>query len=231
MSLVPVQKKVNKDFFKKWSHQMAYVLGFFFADGSHDVNSRGSEYFSFQIIDKKLLYVIRSVLVSDHKVAVRTPRNDNESVQYRLQIGSKEMCSDLRKLGVMENKSKTMHLPDIPNKFVGSFLRGYFDGDGNVWCGHVHKERKKPLLVLQVGFTSASEHFLLDLKTRLSTRGLHGGSLYCKKRAFCLKYSTSDSLFLYKLMYRELGDSELFLRRKKKVFDTYLRDAAVAQFG
>jgi len=38
---------------------MAYVLGFFFADGSYDVHKNGGEYFSFQITDKNLLEKIK----------------------------------------------------------------------------------------------------------------------------------------------------------------------------
>ena len=56
---MPIYKKVNKNFFKKWSSEMAYVLGFFMADGSIDVNPRGSQYFSIQICDKELLEEIR----------------------------------------------------------------------------------------------------------------------------------------------------------------------------
>jgi hypothetical protein len=28
-----------------------------------------------------------------------------------------------------------MKLPKIPLNFFGAFVRGYFDGDGNVWSG------------------------------------------------------------------------------------------------
>lgn len=43
---MPVYKRVNKDFFKKWSNEMAYVLGFFAADGNMIVNKRGGQFWS-----------------------------------------------------------------------------------------------------------------------------------------------------------------------------------------
>lgn len=221
---MPIKKKVNKEFFTFWSPTMAYVLGFFFADGSYDINQRGSEYFSFQITDQRLLHAIRTALGSDHRIATRKARTPNESDQYRLQIGSKHMCLDLRKLGVSTQKSHTMNLPAIPAKYLSDFVRGYFDGDGNVWSGHVNKKRHRPVAVLQVGFTSASETFLLSLFNRLKAEGLLGGGVYCKKSAFCLKYSTSDAKKLHKIMYHNMNHHDLCLQRKKVVFDKFIYD-------
>jgi len=41
---MPVFKSINKDFFKKWSLDMVYVLGFFAADGYITVNKRGDNF-------------------------------------------------------------------------------------------------------------------------------------------------------------------------------------------
>ena len=50
-----IQRKIgniNVDFFKTWSSQMAYVLGYFCADGCMFVNSGGSKYiFLFLLIE------------------------------------------------------------------------------------------------------------------------------------------------------------------------------------
>lgn len=201
---------------------MAYVLGFFFADGSHDINPRGSEYFSFQIADKKLLYQIRTCLQSNHKVAVRLPRKPFESTQYRLQIGSKSMCEDLRSHGVHVQKANTMEFPMIPQIFFPHFVRGYFDGDGNVWSGRMHKKRKTQYVALLTAFTSGSKNFLDHLHSQLSNWGLKGGAVYCKKRAFCIKYSTSDSLKLYDIMYSSCEEDDILLERKRIVFERYI---------
>jgi hypothetical protein len=80
---MPIYKKVNKSFFKKWSHDMAYVLGFFAADGYITHNKRGASFWSIQIVDKKLLYEIRKVTGSEHAISERI-RGGNESTMYRL---------------------------------------------------------------------------------------------------------------------------------------------------
>src|SRR3989338_4819696 len=41
------RNRINVGFFKKWSSEMAYVLGFFAADGCMYINPRGSRYFCF----------------------------------------------------------------------------------------------------------------------------------------------------------------------------------------
>ena len=64
-------KKVNKDFFKKWSSNMAYVLGFFSADGYITVNRRGGQFWCIQITDKKLLEQIKKAIESEHKISIK----------------------------------------------------------------------------------------------------------------------------------------------------------------
>lgn len=216
-----ISKSIDKNFFKNWSSKMAYVLGFFAADGTITINPRGSNYFVLQIKDKKLLENIREVMASAHKISKRIHKKD-DSVFYRLQIGSKEMCGDLGKLGFSRNKTKRLALPNIPNEFFNDFTRGYFDGDGNVWTGTIHKDRKKKTLSIHTAFTSCSKSFLIDLQSKLRRYGMSGGSIYCKSSAFCLKYSVKDSIALYGLMYRD-NEKKLFLKRKKQVFENFIK--------
>ena len=56
---MPVFKSVNKDFFKKWSRDMAYVLGFFAADGYITVNKRGGQFWCIDIRDKDIIERIK----------------------------------------------------------------------------------------------------------------------------------------------------------------------------
>jgi len=200
---------------------MSYVLGFFMADGSITINPRGSEYFAIQIIDKDILEKIKKIMKSEHKITKRI-RKPTEQPIYRIQIGSKEMCEDLRKLGVKELKTKTMRLPNIPDKYFGDFVRGYFDGDGNVWVGQIHKDRKKCMFAIRTVFVSCSHNFLEDLKNRLHKFELNNGSFYGSNRAYRIQYSIKNSVLLYHLMYDNLK-SDLFLSRKKNTFDKYLK--------
>ncbi len=218
---MPIYKKVDKKFFQKWTPDMAYVLGFFAADGSIDVNPRGSQYFSIQIIDRKLLESIKKSLNSNHKISRRMSVQD-KTPKYRLQIGSKDMCDDLRKLGFDEQKTKTMPFPLVPTSLLNHFVRGYFDGDGGVWTGPIHTQREKPLLQILTYFTSCSKHFLSKLHDELKKEKIiTKGSVYSpKKGVFVLKFSKYDSLGLFKYIYKDIT-GDLFLKRKKVIFDRY----------
>ena len=220
---MPIPKKVNKKFFKIWTSEMAYVLGFFAADGYITVNKRGGQFWCIDITDKKLLEDIKKTIQAEHKIGTRLSTRPKEKNSYRLQIGSIEMCNDLRKLGFSQKKTKNLVIPYILKEYFSSFVRGYFDGDGNVWMGIMHKERKTKTHVVFTAFTSCSLSFLRDLKVRLREFGIEGGSLYSHKtRGFSrLQFSTVSTLKLYNFMYNELSTSKLFLKRKKDVFERY----------
>lgn len=127
------------------------------------------------------------------------------------------------KLGLTPNKSRRMKLPKIPKKYIGDYVRGYFDGDGCVWTGIGHKNRKTKTVIMLVIFTSASMEFLSDLHTELSNAGLLGGSLFRSKDGDFgrLQYSTLDALKLYKIMYNR--QCKLFLMRKKVIFEDFIK--------
>ena len=224
---MPVYKKINKDFFKKWTRDMAYVLGFFAADGYITVNKRGGQFWCIQITDKKLLESIKEVTKSEHRISVRLPKKSGESVLYRFQVGSIEMCEDLRRLGFSEKKTKSLAIPNIPKKYFSDFVRGYFDGDGNVWSGLMHKSRKTHTLVIQTVFTSCSGKFLEKMRERLQVFNIERGVLRQRKQGkgsyYRLVYSVLNSLKLYDFMYNELGTSKLFLKRKRSVFEEYIK--------
>ncbi|MEK7150558.1 MAG: LAGLIDADG family homing endonuclease, partial [Patescibacteria group bacterium] len=214
---MPVYKKVNKNFFKTWTPEMAYILGFFSADGYITVNKRGGQFWCIQITDKKLLEEIKKAIKSEHKISTRVGGR-NESTLYRLQIGSIEMCDDLRKLGLRERKTKSLVVPNVPDKYLADFARGYFDGDGNVWMGFLNKKRNRPILALKTMFTSCSLDFLNQFHKKLREFGTEGGSVYLSRGNYSrLQFSSNDSLKIYNFMYNQCVSCKisLFLERKK----------------
>ena len=202
---------------------MAYVLGFFAADGYITVNKRGGQFWCIDIVDKKLIELIREKINADHKISVRK-RHKNKYTSYRLQIGSIEMCDDLRNLGFNERKTKSLAVPHVPDKYFSDFVRGYFDGDGHVWVGTINQQRKIPHTVIQTMFTSCSKKFLESLNSLLVYRGITKGRVSKGKgNYYRLAYSVSGSLKLYDFMYNShILKNGLFLERKKSVFEKYM---------
>ena len=126
------------------------------------------------------------------------------------------MCHDLAMLGMTTKKSHTMLVPNVPDAHFPSFLRGYFDGDGDVWVGLVHKERKTHTRVIKTSFTSCSGGFLEMLREHLVKHGVGRGGFYCGKGFYRLYYSVQDSRAIYAIMYG--GNRGLCIERKKTVF-------------
>ena len=217
---MPIQRTFNKNFFKLWSSDMSYILGFLFADGNIVKTKRNTHFVAMYTADRELLFSMREAMESDHKIS---ERRSETGVVYVVQIGSRALFEDLGKLNLTPNKARRMQLPKIPQKYQNDFVRGYFDGDGHIWKGYINKKRRNPTLVLNLGFTSASESFLRALLVLLQDKGLQGGSIFPVKNKLCsrLQYSTLDSLKLYKIMYNR--PHKLFLHRKKLVFESFIK--------
>ncbi len=217
---MPIHKEFDKTFFKKWSHDMAYILGFLFADGNIIKTKRNTHFVGIYSADYELLLSISNALSSNHKIS--TCSYESGSV-YKIQIGSKELFGDLVMLGLTPNKSKRMKLPKVPKKYCSDFIRGYFDGDGCVWKGMTHLNRKTPTLAILTVFVSASFDFLNGLFSLLKEFGVIGGSLYKSKSGTYarLSFSTFDSLKIYEIMYNK--PHKLFLLRKKLIFEKFMQ--------
>ncbi|MGB8815626.1 MAG: hypothetical protein WCC74_00055 [Minisyncoccia bacterium] len=136
------------------------------------------------------------------------------------------MCDDLRRLGYSENKTKSLAIPSVPNKYFSDFVRGYFDGDGNVWVGFLNKKRPKPNLLISSVFTSCSLSFLEALKKRLETENLTGGRfIKWKGDYYRLSYTMNNALKLYNFMYNSMNlkNDALFLERKRLIFEKFMK--------
>lgn len=213
---MPEYRTLNKDFFKKWSPEMAYVLGYFAADGSMLRNGRGAYFIEFTSTDRTLISLVQNAVASSHSVTARR-RGGNTKTAYRLQIGSKDWYEDLCFLGFSQAKSKVLRFPRVPKTLDSHFVRGYFDGDGSVYLAKLaSSDRKNKRWVFLTLFTSGSRSFLLSLWSLLKKHGVQGGSLRRKGGGFDLSFSHRDSLALYRFMYHTAEASELFLPRKRE---------------
>lgn len=205
---------------------MAYLLGYFAADGSMIENKRGSRYIEFTSTDKILLQILVRYSGAPQRIA-RRKTNTRHKKQYRIQVGSTQWYSDLFALGFTPRKSKTLTFPLVPQQYRSDFVRGYFDGDGCIYCAHLKfADRKKKRAVVLSLFTSGSHSFLHDLHMLLKRSGIHGGSLVTKERGFELKFSRRDSIALYRFMYNT-KPVLAYLPRKRLKFRHALRSSGV----
>lgn len=119
----PRKHKVNEDYFKVWTHEMAWVLGLFVTDG-HVNKQLHSMYFSQK--DERILQLIAKYMEADYVLAATGPTKTTPT----LIINSKEIKKDLKMLGIISNKSLSVPFPNVPEEYLASFVRGVIDGDG-----------------------------------------------------------------------------------------------------
>lgn len=214
------KKSLNEDFFGRWRPQMAYILGFFCADGSMYRNKRGACYLTIEIIDKELLEKIKAILGAGQKLTFRKRTTDRRPA-WRIQIGNKRIFERFLELGITPNKERRLRIPLIPQKYARDFIRGYFDGDGNVQFGkYIKSGRKRPTPILLTRFISCSKGMLQDIADKLYKNAkIRLKKVYYNSKAWRLDYSTKDSVKLYKHIYR---GADIFLERKKQIFERYL---------
>lgn len=214
-----IKYKINQNFFKSWSPNMAYVLGFIAADGSlQNTPYMRGKYISICSKDIEVLRKIKAVLDSEHTIVTIKPRafvlrgkTYISKEQYKLRIGNHEIYNDLFNLGITPQKSNTINFPKIPNEFIAHFLRGYLDGDG---CISIYNKKQR----LSVTFTSGSEDFLWRLSEVISlTLKIKRHNVFSNHWAFQVKYSTREAVPLLKYCYSEIEDG-LYLGRKYNKF-------------
>ncbi len=131
-----ITNNVDHNFFKIETPASMYVAGFIAADGN--VYQKELKYNSIKIdlSIKDKDHVLKLVNLLNYKNKIR------ESVynfgygkgksHIAIQFSSKEMCDYLISIGITPRKSLTLKWPNISNKYISHFVRGYFDGDGSI---------------------------------------------------------------------------------------------------
>jgi len=198
---------------------MAYVLGYFCADGSMFVNPRGGHFTAFYSNDRQLLEFVRTVLAAEHKISKKKKNDRRKHTSYFLQFGSKKMYYDLIRLGLVPRKSQRLILPPVPSVYFAAFVRGYFDGDGNIVYGFYRRSnRAKPARILAVRFTCGSKYFLEAFAKRIHKEIGISGSFFFQSRAWRLGYSNRPAYKLLNYMYGDHRDNFPILPRKYNKF-------------
>jgi hypothetical protein len=201
---------INDDFFKTWSHDMAYILGFWWADGSMSI--KGNNYrFSLCQKDK---YILESILdaMECHPKPIRPYNNC-----YIFSIASKSIVTDIMSLGGTPKKSLLTKFPPIPTQYLNDFIRGIFDGDGSIFFStHNNGYLSK--------ITCGCKEFISELHNVLKQNiiGLSGSinkvnPTIGKANIYSIQFGLKDTMMLGSYLYST--PSSLRLIRKYDLFN------------
>ena len=216
--------RYNKNFFKVWSAEMAYVLGLIFTDGNlhlrEDISGYKLGILSFGQKEKELVEKFLKLMDCNATIRYRAKQefeNTTSGGLYGFSIGNNDIANDLIRLGITPNKSLDMKFPNIHREYLRHFIRGFFDGDGSVYL-----EQGKSI---RVKLLSGSKEFVKSVndilvKEGLSYRNISGGTP-STPNAFFIRYNTmQDVLQFYNYIYKDVPEHMYYLR-KKNIFDVY----------
>jgi hypothetical protein len=213
---------VNENYFKEWSHEMAYILGFIAADGCI-LNNKNTMRIASQKRDKEILEKIKEELEFEGEIHERNVTLNGKKYESAiLAITSKKIADSLKALGITERKSFSIQMPDsIPEEYIADYIRGYFDGDGSVDVRYPSNSNgvvtKAPQIRTRI--ISGSKLILEQFREFLVRNGLRNVriTLPSGRNVFTITYSTFDSIKFYRLIYSP--NTDLYLKRKKEIFE------------
>jgi len=119
--------KFNVEFFRNNSNELSYFYGFCLGDGSLGI-SNGNSYLriGLSIKDIDLLKMFISWIDGDPSMVFIKDR------VATLRINNSFFKNDLSKWGLVVNKTYNPVVPDVPVKYIKTFLIGFIDADGSV---------------------------------------------------------------------------------------------------
>lgn len=216
---LPFQKKIKKyhvnfNFFKKWSPDMAYTLGFVAADGNICHSGRS---FTLHIASDDLDVIEKIKIAMQYLGPVHQKSRPNQKISYSLRICDQKIFTDLEKLGITERKSLTLSPTGVPKSFVVDFLRGFFDGDGTVYIRN-HKYPSKLAVIFYTASFPMAEFVYINMQKLLGN--LYNGNVQKRsaKRGtpyYSIGLGHKASIKLYSIFYTH---ATIYMERKFQKF-------------
>jgi len=151
--------------------QKAWVLGFIFADGS--ISGMTNLSVSQSIENRVVLDILKEELCHTGKLTI-AKKSHTDKLQGVASFCRKEICQQLKQLGLTENKENDLGFPfdKIRKEFYWAFLSGFYNGDGGLRLGIKRNTRvksKTPGWVITLGWQITSTKAMCeDIKNFLS---------------------------------------------------------------
>ena len=193
------------------THEKAYFLGLLMADGC--VNKKNNT--TTLALHKKDVDVLEIFKLALNSNAVFY----DEKGCYSFRIHSPMIKKDLINLGCVPAKSLILDFPELKNKFIWSFILGYFDGDG---CACLTKEGLYTRLSISI---VSANPFISKLSDFLKNEGIK--SLNIKKlnqtsetNSTLEIRNTNDCMLFYTKAYE---NASFWMGRKRRKIEDFLK--------
>ena len=209
-----MRRTKNEQYFKTWSNDMAYFLGFICADG-HIATHRNMLSIQLNTKDLHILENFKVFLNYDGKIYFR-----KDLPSANLWIISKEITQDLMNFGLTRHKSQELKwIEQIPEQYISHFVRGYFDGDGHVGLAQGSNPNKKKIICKLVSTLPFIERLKKEFE---KIYGSEIGSIQDNGSYFELYYSGQQSALKFlEWIYIDSNENNR-LKRKYDIYQNYI---------
>lgn len=205
---------VDFDYFKNWSVEMAYLLGFICADG-HIASSRNSLLIQLHKKDKYILENFMKFMKFEGKLY-----DYSSKTTCTLHISSKKITQDLMNFGLTRHKSQELKwIEQTPDQYVSHFVRGYFDGDGHVGLAQAHNPNNKKLIIKLVSTLPFIERLKIEFQKHY---GSECGSIVDNNTYYELVYTGSNHTKSFLDWIYKDSTEETRLKRKYDIYNEFI---------
>ena len=198
------------------SEEKAYWLGFIYADGYIRERKTGNS-LEIKLAVKyiKHLELFREHLKSTHKITegvnkVKYKGGISQSKICCIAIYSSKIVESIKKQGVHSQKTFSITKPNIEEKLMNHFLRGYFDGDGSF-------SFNSSKYIIKTQIVSASDDFQNFIIEELKKNQINI-NLYSQIKLQI--QNKIDNLKFYDYIYK---NATIYLARKKDKYEEFRR--------
>lgn len=198
------------DLFDTWTETSIYLLGYLEADGTVIKRDGWRVCFTTSEKDADYLEMLKELTGFTGKTTVKTHHlHTGDYKTHTFTVSSRQWQK------AIEDRLRIQMVPDIPDKFLHHYIRGYFDGDGSIYfCKQISNYKSSIVF--------SSEHLAEDFRQIVLSEGIKVSHIHQKTNSeWCwyFQFSNKQTTKLGRFMYQ---DSSLFLNRKYQLFNQQL---------
>lgn len=199
----------HAEFFRVWTPEMAYVLGYWWADGFMYIKpNTGAHEVRIASNDVDHLLVMAQVVGGKFDLRKVAPHSNT----YVISFCSVQMYQDIERHGGTPRKSRTIGFPDVPPELLPHFVRGVVDGDGTLaWNGD------RPIIQIYSGSPECLNGLTRSVE---AATGIPAPNLQTNRDNWLVKWSTIRAKCLVAWLYVE--HPGLALARKAAIATQFL---------
>lgn len=225
---------VNDDFFRTIdSEEKAYLLGFFLADGTYGLGARCTKSYRFAVhlqeSDVDVINWFKEAIVPTKEPSYKEPFTDkkgtNHKGSYTISWTSSTMNLDLESYNITPKKTYDTNFEfpfeKIPEEFVWDFIRGFFDGDGQMSYSEKTHQMTFALYGTSKPFMEKlGELFEKEFGVEKRVEGVQKSKMILYTLRFSANYDRKS--FFDKMYQKFYSGKRFFLRRKQCKMLDYL---------